>query len=161
MHLWREPSRQTEEQEQRLRGGRRCRRSMKKGRWAVSWGSDILKAPVRTLLKVDGRSWEFCHDLIYAGQDPLAAVLGGIEGTATEQGKTAKTSSNSQHKIKTKGLGVKVLSKEHKMRGGCSSMGGRWEGGRENRIGVRKALGLIPARKANTHKENHIGSHVV
>lgn len=69
--------------------------SMKKGRWAMGWGSDILKALVRTLLKVDGRSWEFCHDLIYAGQDPLAAVLGGIDGTATEQGKTAKTSSNS------------------------------------------------------------------
>lgn len=31
----------------------------------------------------------------YAGQVPLAAVLGGVEGTATEQGKTVKTSSNS------------------------------------------------------------------
>lgn len=47
------------------------------------------------------------------------------------------------------------------MRGRCSSMGERWEGGRENRIGVRKALGLIPACKANTPKEDHIGSHVV
>lgn len=40
----------------------------------------------------------------------------------------------------------------------------QWEGGgkggRENRIGVHKALGLIPAHKANTHKGDHIGSHV-
>lgn len=69
--------------------------SMGKGRRTMGWGSDILKVLVRTLLKADGRSWEFCHDLIYAGQDPLAAVLGGIEGTAIEQGKTARTSSNS------------------------------------------------------------------
>lgn len=91
----------------------------------------------------------------HAGQVPLAAVLGGVEGTVTEQGKTAKTSSNSKHKIKTKGLGVRVLSKDHKMRGGCSSVRGRWEGGRENRIGVHKALGLIPVHKASTQRRSY------